>query len=146
LLGLPDPRENEPSIQQPFSRMPVFFAGFLPISLASFLDQFPWPISLGMTMRRTLPEVGDRTSLHQLPRMLLVVMLSFAAWPSQLWAQKCDAGVNVNSFQNFDAAQQESIVQQLVSSGVHCVRTSLRPDDKNLHLAKNFRIRASDWF
>lgn len=90
-------------------------------------------------MRRTLSEVGDRTSLHQLPRMVLVVMLSFAAWPSQVWAQKCDAGVNVNSFQNFDAAQQESIVQQLVSSGVHCVRTSLRPDDKNLHLAKELQ-------
>lgn len=66
-------------------------------------------------------------------------MLSLAAWPSQLWAQKYDAGVNVNSFQNFDAAQQESIVQQLVSSGVHCVRTSLRPDDKNLHLAKELQ-------
>lgn len=59
--------------------------------------------------------------------------------PSRASARMCDAGVNVNSFQNFDAATQETIVQQLVASGVRCVRTSLRPDDKNIHLAKELQ-------
>ena|ERR1700688_3046958 len=46
---------------------------------------------------------------------------------------ECPVGVNVNSFQNF------STVEQLKRSGVGCVRTSLRPDDKNMNLAKNLQ-------
>jgi hypothetical protein len=45
----------------------------------------------------------------------------------------------VNSFQNFSAAQQETIVEQLKRSGVRFVRTSLRPDDKNMNLAKTLQ-------
>ncbi|MGX9427131.1 MULTISPECIES: hypothetical protein [Bradyrhizobium] len=67
-----------------------------------------------------------------------VVALSLAV-PGLASARGCDAGVNVNSFQNFDAAAQEVIVQQLITSGVRCVRTSLRPDDKNIHLAKELQ-------
>jgi hypothetical protein len=52
---------------------------------------------------------------------------------------KCPVGVNVNSFQNFSAADQQVIVDQLKRSGVGFVRTSLRPDDKNMTLAKNLQ-------
>src|SRR5262249_16914365 len=52
---------------------------------------------------------------------------------------KCDVGVNVNSFQNFSAAEQQTIVEQLKHSGVNYVRTSLRPDDKNMTLAKTLQ-------
>jgi hypothetical protein len=68
-----------------------------------------------------------------------IAALSLTIWPTSALARGCDAGVNVNSFQNFDAAQQETIVQQLVTSGVRCVRTSLRTDDKNIHLAKELQ-------
>jgi hypothetical protein len=53
--------------------------------------------------------------------------------------KECPVGVNVNSFQNVDAAQQMEIVGQLKRSGVGFVRTSLRPDDKNITLAKNLQ-------
>jgi hypothetical protein len=52
---------------------------------------------------------------------------------------KCPVGVNVNSFQNFSAADQQVIVKQLKQSGVGFVRTSLRADDKNMDLAKNLQ-------
>jgi hypothetical protein len=68
-----------------------------------------------------------------------VAALSLTIWSNAALARGCDAGVNVNSFQDFDAAQQETIVQQLVTSGVRCGRTSLRPDDKNIHLAKELQ-------
>lgn len=51
----------------------------------------------------------------------------------------CPVGVNVNSFQNFSAQEQEIIVQQLKDSKVRYVRTSLRPDDKNMNLAKRLQ-------
>ncbi len=51
----------------------------------------------------------------------------------------CPVGVNVNSFQNLTAAEQQGIVEQLKGAGVRFVRTSLRPDDKNLTLAKNLQ-------
>jgi len=51
-------------------------------------------------------------------------------------AQSCAVGVNVNSFQNFSADQQMAIVDQLKQNGVGSVRTSLRPDDKSMILAK----------
>lgn len=79
------------------------------------------------------------TSFAVISRIAFVTALSFVIWPNLVWAQGCNVGVNVNSFQNFDAAAQETIVQQLVVSGVHCVRTSLRPDDKNIHLAKQLQ-------
>jgi hypothetical protein len=52
---------------------------------------------------------------------------------------RCSVGVNVNSFQNFSATDQQVIVEQLKRSGVGFVRTSLRPDDKNMTLAKNLQ-------
>lgn len=52
---------------------------------------------------------------------------------------KCPVGVNVNSFQNFSVVDQQVIVEQLKRSGVGFVRTSLRPDDKNMTLAKNLQ-------
>ncbi|HEY9757333.1 MAG TPA: glycosyl hydrolase [Oculatellaceae cyanobacterium] len=52
---------------------------------------------------------------------------------------ECPVGVNVNSFQNFDPAQQETIVEQLKQSHVRFVRTSLRPDEKNMNLAKRLQ-------
>jgi hypothetical protein len=67
------------------------------------------------------------------------IAVSLAVWPNLVWALGRNVGTNVNSFQNFDAAEQENIVQQLVTSGVRCVRTSLRPDDKNIHLAKELQ-------
>jgi hypothetical protein len=51
----------------------------------------------------------------------------------------CPVGVNVNGFQNFSAADQQVIAEQLKRSGVGFVRTSLRPDDKNMTLAKNLQ-------
>jgi hypothetical protein len=51
----------------------------------------------------------------------------------------CPVGVNVNSFQNFSAQEQETIVQQLKDSKVRCVRTSLRSDEKNMNLAKRLQ-------
>ena len=65
----------------------------------------------------------------------LVLLLSF----NLAGASECYVGVNVNSFQNFTTAQQRVLVGQLKRSGVHCVRTSLRPDDKNMKLAKNLQ-------
>ncbi len=52
---------------------------------------------------------------------------------------KCPVGVNVNSFQNFSAVEQQEIVGELKRSGVRYVRTSLRTDDKNLNLAKTLQ-------
>jgi hypothetical protein len=57
---------------------------------------------------------------------------------------KCGVGVNVNSFQNFSAADQQVIVEQLKRSGVRFVRTSLRPDDKNTAKAAQESLHA--WF
>jgi non-reducing end alpha-L-arabinofuranosidase len=70
---------------------------------------------------------------------LLAAATMLLAAPPPAWARDCNVGVNVNSFQNFSAADQETIVEQLVSSGVRCVRTSLRPDDKNIHLARELQ-------
>lgn len=52
---------------------------------------------------------------------------------------KCPVGVNVNSFQNFTPAEQHSIVDQLKRAGVRFVRIFLRPDDKNMTLAKTLQ-------
>jgi hypothetical protein len=100
-----------------------------------------------MIMQRTIPGVGVGKILQIWPaaplgvisRAALIAVLSLAVWPNLVWALGCNVGTNVNSFQNFDAAEQENIVQQLVTSGVRCVRTSLRPDDKNIHLAKELQ-------
>jgi non-reducing end alpha-L-arabinofuranosidase len=70
---------------------------------------------------------------------LLAAATMFFAAPLPTWARDCNVGVNVNNFQNFSAADQKTIVGQFVSSGVRCVRTSLRPDDKNIHLAKELQ-------
>jgi len=54
-------------------------------------------------------------------------------------ATDCPVGVNVNSFQNFSAAEQNTLLLQLKSSGVRCVRTSMRPDDKDLSLIRRMQ-------
>jgi hypothetical protein len=54
-------------------------------------------------------------------------------------AREIPVGVNVNNFQNFSAADQQVLVEQLKRSGVRFVRTSLRPDDKNMNLAKELQ-------
>ena len=54
-------------------------------------------------------------------------------------ANESPVGVNVNSFQNFSAAEQQVIVEQLKRSRVGFVRTYLRPDDKNMTLAKTLQ-------
>ena len=66
----------------------------------------------------------------------VVLMLLWASMPCFAQGIRCPVGVNVNSLQNFSAAEQEVIVTQLRQSGVRFVRTSLRPDDKNMKLAK----------
>jgi hypothetical protein len=98
-------------------------------------------------MQRTIPGVGvgkipqiwPAAPVGAISRAALIAVLSLTVWPNLVWALGCNVGTNVNSFQNFDAAEQENIVQQLVTSGVRCVRTSLRPDDKNIHLAKELQ-------
>lgn len=65
--------------------------------------------------------------------------LAMACVPGFAGKIKCPVGVNVNSFQNFSAAEQQTIVDQLKRSGVGFVRTSLRPDDKNMNLAKKLQ-------
>jgi hypothetical protein len=52
---------------------------------------------------------------------------------------ECPVGVKVNSFQNFSAVAKQVIVEQLKRSGVGCLRTSLRPDNKNMNLAENLQ-------
>jgi hypothetical protein len=98
-------------------------------------------------MRRTIRgarvvkhlQMPSVTSFGVIARVAFVVVVLLVARPDLVWALGCNVGVNVNSFQNFSAAEQETIVQQLVTSGAHCVRTSLRPDDKNIHLAKELQ-------
>jgi hypothetical protein len=74
------------------------------------------------------------------PFVLALALALVSAWtPGFAREVKCPVGVNVNSFQNFSAADQQTIVGQLKRSGVAFVRTSLRPDEKNLTLAKNLQ-------
>jgi hypothetical protein len=71
---------------------------------------------------------------------VLTLVLTVLAWVPVFAAEMvCPVGVNVNSFQNFSAADQQTIVDQLKRSGVGFVRTSLRTDDKNMSLAKNLQ-------
>jgi hypothetical protein len=87
------------------------------------------------TMRCLMSHVTWRTSF-----VLILVLTSVLAWvPGFAREMVCPVGVNVNSFQNFSAADQQTIVDQLKRSGVGFVRTSLRPDDKNMNLAKNLQ-------
>jgi hypothetical protein len=86
-----------------------------------------------------ISQILPTTSLRVISRMVFIAVLFSIIWPILVRAQGCNVGVNVNSFHNFDAAEQESIVQQLLSSGVRCVRTFLRPDEKNIHLAKELQ-------
>jgi hypothetical protein len=72
-------------------------------------------------------------------RSPLVLALVLSCQLGFAQAVKCPVGVNVNSFQNFNAADQQAIVGQLKRSGVAFVRTSLRPDEKNMNLAKNLQ-------
>ena len=72
-------------------------------------------------------------------RTLFVLALVMTWGLSSVQGTECPVGVNVNSFQNFSAAEQQEIVGQLKRSGVGFVRTSLRPDDKNMTLAKSLQ-------
>ncbi len=76
---------------------------------------------------------------HSSWRTPLVLVLAMSWQLGLAQGTKCPVGVNVNSFQNFSAADQQVIVDQLKRSGVSFVRTSLRPDDKNMNLAKNLQ-------
>jgi hypothetical protein len=76
---------------------------------------------------------------HSSWRMSFVVSLVMTWHLCLAQATNCPVGVNVNSFQNFSAADQQVIAEQLKRSGVGFVRTSLRPDDKNMTLAKNLQ-------
>jgi hypothetical protein len=89
---------------------------------------------------QTIPRRGTSFVLFccswRTPFLLALVM----TWQLGLaQGTKCPVGVNVNSFQNFSAADQQVIVEQLKRSGVGFVRTSLRPDDKNMTLAKDLQ-------
>jgi hypothetical protein len=67
------------------------------------------------------------------------VACGFAWMTNSAIAQQCAVGINVNNFQNFSADEQMAIVDQLKQNGVGYVRTSLRPDDKNMTLAKTMQ-------
>ncbi len=74
------------------------------------------------------------------PAILLAITISsFCLNFAVAKKTECPVGINVNSFQNFNPEEQENIVQQLKKSKVHFVRTSLRPDDKNMNLAKRLQ-------
>jgi hypothetical protein len=72
-------------------------------------------------------------------KALFVLTVGMTCQPGLAQETKCPVGVNVNSFQNVSAADQQVIVGQLKQSGVHFVRTSLRPDEKNMNLAKTLQ-------
>ncbi|MBU6451656.1 MAG: hypothetical protein KGS72_07770 [Cyanobacteria bacterium REEB67] len=72
------------------------------------------------------------------PLALLAVAL-VAVHPLEAKKTDCPVGVNVNSFQNFSADEQDAIVRQLKTNKVRFVRTSLRPDQKNMNLAKKLQ-------
>jgi len=74
---------------------------------------------------------------HPFGRTLFVLALLCQVGLAQ--ETKCVIGINVNSFQNFSAADQQVIVEQLNQSGIGFVRTSMRPDDKNTNLAKTLQ-------
>ena len=93
--------------------------------------RFSFPLPCLVNARRLLPPSLWRTAF--VLALVLTSRLGFAQ------GTKFPVGVNVNSFQNFDAAQQMEIVGQLKRSGVGFVRTSLRPDDKNINLAKELQ-------
>lgn len=76
---------------------------------------------------------------HSAWRTPFVLALSLTWGLALALGTECPVGVNVNSFQNFSAAEQQMIVEQLKRCGVSFVRTSLRPDDKNMNLAKNLQ-------
>lgn len=71
--------------------------------------------------------------------MAMCAAFAAAATAYPAGANEIPVGVNVNSFQNFSAPDQQTIVEQLKRSGVRFVRTSLRPDDKNMNLAKTLQ-------
>jgi hypothetical protein len=80
-----------------------------------------------------------RVTNHSFWKTFLVLTLAMICQPGIAQRTECAVGVNVNSFQNFSAADQQAIVEQLKQSGVRFVRTSLRPNDKNMTLAKTLQ-------
>src|ERR1700693_999172 len=76
---------------------------------------------------------------HSAWRTPFVLALSLTSGLGLALGTECPVGVNVNSLQNFSAAEQQMIVEQLKSCGVSFARTSLRPDDKNMNLAKKLQ-------
>lgn len=82
-----------------------------------------------------MPFSHSKASLAALTILLVFLMGKL----NPAWARDCTTGVNVNSFQDFPVSEQDAIVRQLVSWKVQCVRTTLRLDDKNLHLAQELQ-------
>ncbi len=72
-------------------------------------------------------------------RVALFLAVALCCGHAFATAATCPVGVNVNDFQNFEAPRQQQILEQLQRSGVRFVRTSLRPDDKDLDLAKHLQ-------
>jgi hypothetical protein len=85
-------------------------------------------------MRHFMSYFPPRMSLA--PALALTLLMTVPTFARDM---RCPVGVNVNSFQNFSATEQQAIVEQLKRSGVKFVRTSLRPDDKNMNLAKELQ-------
>ncbi len=88
---------------------------------------------------RTLGPFMSRFLLRKYSGLSVLALTVVLAASGSASAARCPVGVNVNSFQNFTAEEQQVIVGQLKRSGVRFVRTSLRPDDKNMALAKNLQ-------
>ena len=84
---------------------------------------------------------AKRLRCFQLNVVLPSLLLMVSAHPGTAQRNGTAVGVNVNNFQNMDAAQQQEIVSQLKQAGVTGVRTSLRPDEKNLALAKSLQSK-----
>ncbi len=82
----------------------------------------------------------NHSSCKSLFVLASILTLLLTTWHSSIaQGAECPVGVNVNNFQNFNPTEQQSIVDQLKRSGVGFVRTSLRPDDKNMNLAKTLQ-------
>jgi hypothetical protein len=78
-------------------------------------------------------------SVKTLQFVTLCAVVATATLAQSSVAREIAVGVNVNNFQNFGAADQQVIVEQLKRSGVRFVRTTLRSDDKNMNLAKTLQ-------
>ena len=74
-------------------------------------------------------------------RTLLVLALAIAWQPGLAQTPKCSVGVNVNSFQNFSAADQQVI---LVTGPVFYPNAPLRPADEKQHMRSAMPLSYAD--